>query len=436
MVALAREYELKQEREWGRSFQGAALAGLGRIARASNSCRTAWRCRRAIGARLVRTAFCALLAEMLAADGRIDEGLRAVDEGFAHADSRSKAATSRSSIACAVSCCEFERGPAAAEASMRDAIARSGQQQTRSFSSAQRRHLAGLRRTHRLGGRGPRRAGAGLWLVHRRLRHARPARGAETLADDRTMTWPRRILSAGLVIAIVIAALAWLSAPDLEAISRTESSDIQAIVSGILTLQARDAATQHRALARGTHAKGICALAEFEVHDLLATVPNRALATRLARGLYAAPAKYSATVRFANADSNLNPDDQHDVRAMSFALEPSATQPRFDFSTNDPTTFPINDAHAFATTVQVVTAPSMGRGVWGLSFMDKLTFARTAVLGYEQEHQQTLPYQRRRYWSTVPFPARAIPTSSSIPPRRARARAISNASTKRARSRR
>jgi hypothetical protein len=45
----------------------------------------------------------------------------------------------------------------------------------------------------------------------------------------------------------------------------------------------------------------------------------------------------------------------------------------------------------------------MGRGVWNLPFMDKLAFARTAVLGYEQEHQQTLPYQRRRYWSTVPF---------------------------------
>src|SRR5919112_2033656 len=56
-----------------------------------------------------------------------------------------------------------------------------------------------------------------------------------------------------------------------------------------------------------------------------------------------------------------------------------------------------------STTVKVVTAPGMARGVWGLSFMDKLAFARTAVLGYEQEHQQTLPYQRRRYWSTVPF---------------------------------
>jgi len=217
------------------------------------------------------------------------------------------------------------------------------------------------------------------------------------------MSWPRRFLSAGVVVAIVVAGLAWLSAPDLEQISRTEPADIQSIVDGILTLQARDAATQHRPLARGTHAKGVCALGQFEVHDVMATVPDRALATRLARGLYARPATYTATVRFANADSNINPDDQHDVRAMSFALDPAGSQPRLDFSTNDRTTFPINDAHAFATTVKVVTAPSMARGVWGLSFMDKLAFARTAVLGYEQERQKTLPYQRRRYWSTVPY---------------------------------
>jgi len=217
------------------------------------------------------------------------------------------------------------------------------------------------------------------------------------------MTLRRRFLSAVLVILAIVGVLAWLSAPDLEQISRTESADIQTIVNGILTLQARDAATQHRPLARGTHAKGICALGRFDVVDVKATVPDASLAGRLARGLYAAPATYQATVRFANADSNINPDDKRDVRAMSFSLDPSGNQPRLDFSTNDRTTFPINDAHAFATTVTVVTAPSMPRGVWGLSFMDKLAFARTAVLGYEQERQKTLPYQRRRYWSTVPF---------------------------------
>ena len=120
------------------------------------------------------------------------------------------------------------------------------------------------------------------------------------------------------------------------------------------------------------------------------------------RGLYASAGRYPATVRFANADSNINNDSKADVRAMSFAVEPPGGT-RQDFSTNDRTTFPINDAHAFATTVKVVTAPTMAAGVWALPFRDKLSFARTAVLGAEQEHQSLLPYQTRRYWSTVPF---------------------------------
>jgi hypothetical protein len=212
----------------------------------------------------------------------------------------------------------------------------------------------------------------------------------------------RRLLVALGVVVLVAAALVWLSTPDLEGASQTEATDVQAIVDGILTLQARDAANQNRPLARGTHAKGVCARAEFEVLDVKATISDRALATRLARGLYATPGRYPATLRFANADSNINNDSKPDVRALSFAVEPPGGQ-RQDFSSNDRTTFPINDAHAFATTVKVVTAPSMWTGVKALPFRDKLSFARTAVLGQEQLHQSLLPYQQRRYWSTVPF---------------------------------
>jgi hypothetical protein len=138
------------------------------------------------------------------------------------------------------------------------------------------------------------------------------------------------------------------------------------------------------------------------VLDVMASVPDSTLASRLAKGLYATPARHPATVRFANADSNINNDSKPDVRAMSFAVEPAGGQ-RLDFSTNDQPTFPINDAHAFATTIKVVTAPTMAGGVWALPFRDKLSFARTAVLGQRQEHQAMQAYQRRRYWSTVPF---------------------------------
>jgi hypothetical protein len=212
----------------------------------------------------------------------------------------------------------------------------------------------------------------------------------------------RRLLIALGLMLLVAGVLFWLSLPDLERASQTEAADITAIVDGIRKIQASDADKQYRPLARGTHAKGVCAQAEFEVLDIVSSIPDRALAARLARGLYATPGKYPATVRFANADSNINNDSKPDVRAMSFAVEPAGGT-RQDFSTNDQTTFPINDAHAFATTVKVVTASSMAAGIWSLPFRDKLSFGRTAVLGQQQEHQALLAYQKRRYWSTVPF---------------------------------
>ena len=116
--------------------------------------------------------------------------------------------------------------------------------------------------------------------------------------------------------------------PNLEGVSPSEPADIATIVDGILKVQSRDAADQNRPLARGTHAKGVCARAEFEVLDVMSTVADRTLAARLARGLYATPGRYPATLRFANADSNINNDSKPDVRALSFAVEaPGKTAP-------------------------------------------------------------------------------------------------------------
>jgi predicted ATPase len=86
IVALCREYELAQETEWGRSFQGSALAALGRTNEGIDQLKDSLAVQQSIGSGLVRTAFLALLGEALASAGRIDEGLRAVDEGFAHAE--------------------------------------------------------------------------------------------------------------------------------------------------------------------------------------------------------------------------------------------------------------------------------------------------------------------------------------------------------------
>ncbi len=86
VIELAREYGLAQEKEWGRAFQGSAKTALGRLDEGIDQLKDSLAVQQAIGSGLVRTAFLALLADPLCRAGRIDEGLRAIDEGFAHAD--------------------------------------------------------------------------------------------------------------------------------------------------------------------------------------------------------------------------------------------------------------------------------------------------------------------------------------------------------------
>ena len=143
--------------------------------------------------------------------------------------------------------------------------------------------------------------------------------------------------------------------------SPTEAADVAEIVRDILKVQARFAAKQQRPLGRGTHTKGVCLSAEFEVFDLRATIGDPALAARLSKGIYARPGAYRASVRFANAASTIQPDRQRDVRAMSFAVDVPAgvlgrAGARVDYSMNNAPTFPINDARAFAVFMRFASA--------------------------------------------------------------------------------
>src|SRR6187402_1018050 len=120
----------------------------------------------------------------------------------------------------------------------------------------------------------------------------------------------------------------------------TEQQDVADIVAGILAVQARAARKQKRPLARGTHAKGVCARAMLEIFDVAKTVRDPVLAARLGRGLFAKPGVYKATVRFANASTKIRKDSRRDVRALSFAVDvppgvvgPQAT--RLDYSMNN-----------------------------------------------------------------------------------------------------
>ncbi|MGA9672087.1 MAG: di-heme-cytochrome C peroxidase [Terracidiphilus sp.] len=189
-----------------------------------------------------------------------------------------------------------------------------------------------------------------------------------------------------------------------------EELDAANIVRGILKVQAAYAAAQDRPLGRGTHTKGVCARATFEVFDLSHKIHDHTVAARLAHGIYAKPGVYPATVRFANAASTIYPDHNPDLRAMSFSVELppelAATSKFQDYSLQSNPVFPINDSHSFAVLMQVLSAGSNAnqlKAMFSLSFPDFFQFLKAAVLGKIQVHGEYLPYQKIRFWSTVPF---------------------------------
>ena len=198
---------------------------------------------------------------------------------------------------------------------------------------------------------------------------------------------------------------------DFERKLPTEQQDIADIVAGILAVQARYARRQKRPLGRGTHNKGVCVRATFEIFDVAKTAGDAALAARLGRGLFAKPGIYPATVRFANAAGSIEKDSKRDVRALSFAVDVPAgvlgeQATRLDYSMNNAPTFPINDAHAFAAFMRVDAAKGFFghlRALLSLSFRDMKGFFQTAVRGLRQQHTTPIPYQQTRFWSTVPF---------------------------------
>jgi hypothetical protein len=189
-----------------------------------------------------------------------------------------------------------------------------------------------------------------------------------------------------------------------------EQADINEITQRSLLMQANAAAQQHRPLARGTHAKGVCTRAEFEIFDVAAG-REPGLASRLAKGIFAKPAVYPATVRFGNADSKKNSDFKPDVRSLSFSVDLTrggavvheTGTGRQDFSMQNTTTLPINDSPAFLAIVKLLTASSPAAGLLSLSLKDKLRVIRILTIVQGQSHQKIKPYQQLTYGSNVPF---------------------------------
>jgi hypothetical protein len=201
-----------------------------------------------------------------------------------------------------------------------------------------------------------------------------------------------------------------VTANDADRNPAREKLEIEEIVEKSLLMQKNAANQQHRPLCRGTHAKGVCARAEFEVFDVTAGRDSE-LATRLAKGIFAKPGLYPATVRFGNADPKINSDFKPDVRSLSFSVDltrggksgSEGNTGRQDFSLQNTRTLPINDSTAFLAIMKLLTARNPAAGLWSLPFRDKLRVLRTMTLVQLQMHQKIKPYQQLQYGSNVPF---------------------------------
>jgi hypothetical protein len=189
-----------------------------------------------------------------------------------------------------------------------------------------------------------------------------------------------------------------------------EKAEIEEITEKVLLMQSQAAVEQHRPLGRGTHVKGTSARAQFEVFDVTSGHEPE-LGARLAKGIFSKPGVYPAVVRFGNADSKINSDFKADVRSLSFSVDltrngtvgSNVSVGRQDFSLQNTTTLPINDAPAFLAIMKLLTASSPAIGLWSLPFKDKLRVIRTLSLVQVQAHQKIRPYQQLRYGSNVPF---------------------------------
>ena len=143
-VALCREYELLQEREWSRSFQGAALAASGRLDEGIDLLKDSLAVQQAIGSGLVRSAFLGVLGDLLRFAGRIEEGLEAVAAGFDHAEQTLEGGYVAELLRARGELLLARGDRADAESNLRRAVAHASEQQARSFELRSATALARL----------------------------------------------------------------------------------------------------------------------------------------------------------------------------------------------------------------------------------------------------------------------------------------------------
>ena len=147
IIALCSEYELPQEAEWSRSFQGYALHLLGQTEEGIEVLKRALDAQKAISAGLVRSAFLALLADCLRHRGRTQEGFEAIKEGLAHAEEKGEGGYKAELFRVRGELFFQVDDKIQAEASMRKGVEYAAQQQAKSFQLRSATALARLLRS-------------------------------------------------------------------------------------------------------------------------------------------------------------------------------------------------------------------------------------------------------------------------------------------------
>ena len=144
IAALCREYQFPQEALWSRAFQGYALHLLGRTSEGIDVLKASLAAQQVMSAGLVRPAFLALLADALGQAGRVDEGLQAVDEGFAHAERTLEGGYLAELHRVRGELLRLAGNAELAEASLREALSYASRQQAKSFELRAATSLARL----------------------------------------------------------------------------------------------------------------------------------------------------------------------------------------------------------------------------------------------------------------------------------------------------
>lgn len=147
-IALSKEYSMVQEAEWARGFRGAALTLAGRITEGVADLEQALNTLNALRAGVARTMFLSFMAETYHRAGRIADGLKAVDEGFAFVEQSHQHGFDAELFRTRGELLRLAGNEAGAEASLRAALDRARAQQAKSFELRAATGLARLLTDH------------------------------------------------------------------------------------------------------------------------------------------------------------------------------------------------------------------------------------------------------------------------------------------------